>query len=99
LIEDGTISGKIAKDVLARAVETGDDPAAIVAREGLTQVTDAGAIEAAARAVVEANPRQAEQYRAGNGKMLGFFVGQVMKATGGKANPGAVNEVLKRLLS
>ncbi len=74
-------------------------PAAIVADEGLTQVTDAGAIEAACRAAVDANPKQVAHYRGGNPKILGFFVGQVMKATGGKANPEMVNEILRRLLS
>jgi len=102
LIDDGTISGKIAKDVFARMVATGDAPRAIVEREGLVQVTDTAAIEAACRAAVEANPRQAEQYRAGQGNkktsMMGFFVGQVMKATGGKANPQLVNELLKKML-
>ena len=71
----------------------------IVEREGLIQVTDVAALEAAARAAIDANPKQAEQYRAGKTAMLGFFVGQVMKATQGKANPQAVNEILKRLLS
>jgi aspartyl-tRNA(Asn)/glutamyl-tRNA(Gln) amidotransferase subunit B len=98
LIDDGTISGKIAKDVFARMYASGDGPRAIVEREGLTQVTDTGAIEEACRAAVAANPKQAEQYRAGKTNMLGFFVGQVMKATGGKANPQLVNEVLRRLL-
>ncbi len=98
LIDDGTISGKIAKDVFSRMIAGGGDPAAIVEREGLVQVTDTAAIEAAAREVIAKNPKQAEQYRAGKTNMLGFFVGQVMKATGGKANPQAVNEVLRRLL-
>jgi aspartyl-tRNA(Asn)/glutamyl-tRNA(Gln) amidotransferase subunit B len=99
LIDGGTISGKIAKDVFAKMVAGGGDPAAIVEREGLVQVTDTAAIEAAAREVIDKNPKQAEQYRAGKSNMLGFFVGQVMKATGGKANPQAVNEILRRLLS
>jgi aspartyl-tRNA(Asn)/glutamyl-tRNA(Gln) amidotransferase subunit B len=98
LIDEGTISGKIAKDVLARMVESGEGARAIVEREGLTQVTDRAAIEAACRAAVAASPRQAEQYRAGKTAMLGFFVGQVMKATGGKANPQLVNEILRKLL-
>jgi aspartyl-tRNA(Asn)/glutamyl-tRNA(Gln) amidotransferase subunit B len=98
LIDDGTISGKIAKEVLGKMYRTGEGAAAIVEREGLTQVTDEGAIEAAARDVVEKNPRQADQYRAGKTNTIGFFVGQVMKATGGKANPQKVNEVLRRLL-
>jgi len=98
LIDDGTISGKIAKDVFAKMVATGDAPGAIVEREGLVQVTDTAAIEAACRAAVDANPKQAEQYRAGKTNMMGFFVGQVMKATGGKANPQLVNELLKKML-
>ena len=98
LIDDGTISGKIAKDVFGKMYATGDAPRSIVEREGLLQVTDTGAIEAACRAAVAANPKQVEQYRAGKTAMLGFFVGQVMKATGGKANPQLVNETLKRLL-
>jgi aspartyl-tRNA(Asn)/glutamyl-tRNA(Gln) amidotransferase subunit B len=98
LIDDGTISGKIAKDVFSKMIASGDAPRAIVEREGLVQVTDTAAIEAACRAAVEANPKQAEQYRAGKANMLGFFVGQVMKATGGKANPQLVNELLKKIL-
>jgi aspartyl-tRNA(Asn)/glutamyl-tRNA(Gln) amidotransferase subunit B len=98
LIDDGTISGKIAKDVFGKMYRGGEGARAIVEREGLVQVTDEGAIEAAARVVIEASPKQAEQYRAGKTNMLGFFVGQVMKATGGKANPAKVNEVLRRLL-
>jgi aspartyl-tRNA(Asn)/glutamyl-tRNA(Gln) amidotransferase subunit B len=98
LIDDGTISGKIAKDVFARMYATGEPPRAIVEREGLVQVTDTTAIDAACRAAVAQNPKQAEQYRAGKTAMLGFFVGQVMKATAGKANPQLVNETLKKLL-
>jgi aspartyl-tRNA(Asn)/glutamyl-tRNA(Gln) amidotransferase subunit B len=78
--------------------ETGEAPEAIVEREGLVQVTDTGAIEAAARDVIAKNPKQVEQYRGGKTQMFGFFVGQVMKAMQGKANPAAVNELLKRLL-
>jgi aspartyl-tRNA(Asn)/glutamyl-tRNA(Gln) amidotransferase subunit B len=99
LIEDQTISGKIAKEVLARMRATGRRPREIVEAEGLTQLTDEGAIEAACRAAVEANPKQVAGYRGGNAKLLGFFVGQVMKATGGKANPERVNAILKRLLA
>ncbi len=98
LIDDGTISGKIAKEVFTKMYASGDAPGVIVEREGLVQVTDTSAIETAARAAIDANPKQAEQYRAGKTQMIGFFVGQVMKATGGKANPAAVNEVLARLL-
>jgi aspartyl-tRNA(Asn)/glutamyl-tRNA(Gln) amidotransferase subunit B len=98
LIADGTISGRIAKDVFAEMVETGGDPAAIVETKGLRQVTDTGAIEAAVDAALAANPAQVAQFAA-NPKVLGFFVGQVMKATQGKANPALVNELLKKKLS
>jgi aspartyl-tRNA(Asn)/glutamyl-tRNA(Gln) amidotransferase subunit B len=97
LIADGTISGRIAKDVFAEMVETGGDPAQIVEAKGLRQVTDTGAIEAAVDAALAANPAQVAQY-ATNPKVLGFFVGQVMKATQGKANPALVNELLKKKL-
>jgi aspartyl-tRNA(Asn)/glutamyl-tRNA(Gln) amidotransferase subunit B len=97
LIADGTISGRIAKDVFAEMVETGGDPAAIVEAKGLRQVTDTGAIEAAVDAALAANPAQVAQYAA-NPKLLGFFVGQVMKATQGKANPALVNELLRKKL-
>jgi aspartyl-tRNA(Asn)/glutamyl-tRNA(Gln) amidotransferase subunit B len=97
LIADGTISGRIAKDVFVEMVETGADPGRIVEAKGLRQVTDTGAIEAAVDAALAANPAQVAQYAA-NPKVLGFFVGQVMKATQGKANPGLVNELLKKKL-
>jgi len=97
LIADGTISGRIAKDVFAEMVETGGDPREIVEAKGLRQVTDTGAIEAAVDAVLAANPAQVAQY-ATNPKVLGFFVGQVMKATQGKANPALVNELLRKKL-
>jgi aspartyl-tRNA(Asn)/glutamyl-tRNA(Gln) amidotransferase subunit B len=98
LIADGTISGRIAKDVFAEMVETGADAAAIVEQKGLRQVSDVGAIEAAVEAALAAHPAQVVQYAA-NPKVLGFFVGQVMKATGGKANPALVNELLKKKLA
>jgi aspartyl-tRNA(Asn)/glutamyl-tRNA(Gln) amidotransferase subunit B len=98
LIVDQTISGKIAKDVFEKMWASGRGARAIVEAEGLTQVTDAGAIESACRAAVDGNPQKVAQYRAGKTALLGFFVGQVMKATGGKANPPMVNEILKRLL-
>ncbi|QPC41597.1 Asp-tRNA(Asn)/Glu-tRNA(Gln) amidotransferase subunit GatB [Kaustia mangrovi] len=97
LIGDGTISGKIAKDVLEIVVAEGGDPARIVEERGLRQVTDTGAIEAVVDEIVAANPEQAEQVKT-KPKTIGWFVGQVMKATGGKANPQAVNEILKRRL-
>jgi aspartyl-tRNA(Asn)/glutamyl-tRNA(Gln) amidotransferase subunit B len=98
LIADGTISGRIAKDVFAEMVETGADPAAIVEAKGLRQVSDSGAIEAVVDAALAAHPTQVAQY-ATNPKVLGFFVGQVMKATGGKANPGVVNDLLRKKLA
>jgi aspartyl-tRNA(Asn)/glutamyl-tRNA(Gln) amidotransferase subunit B len=99
LIEAGTISGRTAKEVFAKMVATGETPEEIVRREGLVQVSDAAAIEAAVREIVDANPKQVEQYRAGKTQVLGFFVGQVMKKMQGKANPALVNEILRRLLS
>jgi len=98
LIADGTISGRIAKDVFAEMVETGAEPGAIVEAKGLRQVSDTGAIEAAVDAALAANPAQVAQY-ATNPKVLGFFVGQVMKVTQGKANPALVNELLKKKLA
>ena len=100
LIADKTISGRIAKDVFQVMLEMPGhpDPAAIVKQKGLQQVTDTGAIEAAIDAALAAHPAQVAQYAA-NPKVLGFFVGQVMKATGGKANPALVNELLKKKLS
>ena len=99
LIGEGAISGKIAKDVLALLVseEQGADPRALVEARGMRQVTDAGAIEAAVDAIIAANPDKVEQARA-KPTMLGWFVGQVMKQTGGKANPPAVNAMLKAKL-
>jgi aspartyl-tRNA(Asn)/glutamyl-tRNA(Gln) amidotransferase subunit B len=97
LISGEDISGKIAKDLFEIVYVEGGDPAAIVAARGLRQVTDTGALEAAVDAVITENPAQVEKARA-NPKLAGWFVGQVMKATGGKANPAAVNEmVLQRL--
>src|SRR5262249_29381819 len=98
LVEEGTISGRIAKQGWEKMAASGESPRAIVEREGLLQMSDTAAIEAACRAVVEGNPKQVEQYRSGQTKVLGFFVGQVMKATGGKANPALVNEILRKLL-
>lgn len=98
LIEDNTISGKIAKDVFAIMVETGKDPDVIVEEKGLKQVTDTGAIEAIIDEVLAANPSQVEAYKNGQDKLFGFFVGQVMKASQGKANPGIVNQILKKKL-
>ena len=97
-IKDQTISGKIAKQVFEAMCEGEGDADSIIEKRGLKQITDTGAIEALVREVIEKHPAQVEQYRAGQAKLLGFFVGQVMKATQGKANPGAVNQLLKKLL-
>jgi aspartyl-tRNA(Asn)/glutamyl-tRNA(Gln) amidotransferase subunit B len=95
LIKDGTINGKIAKEVLELMVETGEAPGAIVEARGLRQVTDTGAIDAAIDAVIAANPDKLAEYQSGKDKLFGFFVGQVMKAMAGKGNPALVNEALK----
>ncbi|MBV8088192.1 MAG: Asp-tRNA(Asn)/Glu-tRNA(Gln) amidotransferase subunit GatB, partial [Alphaproteobacteria bacterium] len=99
LIGDGTISGRLAKEVFAEMITSGADPAAIVELRGLHQVTDAGAIEAAVDEVLAAQQDKVAQYRAGRDKLYGFFVGQVMRATRGKANPALVNQVLKKKLA
>jgi aspartyl-tRNA(Asn)/glutamyl-tRNA(Gln) amidotransferase subunit B len=98
LIDDKTISGKIAKDVFAEMFATGKAPADIVKEKGLVQITDTSAIEKIVDEVIAANPKETESYRAGKTALMGFFVGQVMKASGGKANPKAVNEILKAKL-
>jgi aspartyl-tRNA(Asn)/glutamyl-tRNA(Gln) amidotransferase subunit B len=99
LIADQTISGKIAKDVFSAMLESGDSAKAIVEKEGLRQVTDSGAIEQAVDAVLAANPDKVADYKSGKDKLFGFFVGQAMKATGGKANPALLNEILRKKLS
>jgi aspartyl-tRNA(Asn)/glutamyl-tRNA(Gln) amidotransferase subunit B len=98
LASGGQISGKQAKELYAKTKGTSASPAALVAELGMTQVTDRGAIEEACARVISANARQVEQYRSGKTGVFGFFVGQVMKATQGSANPQLVNETLKRLL-
>ena len=98
-IADNTISGKIAKEVLEAMYAGEGDADAVIAKKGLKQITDTAAIEKAIDDVMAKNPKQLEQYRAGQEKLFGFFVGQVMKATQGKANPAAVNELLKKKLS
>ena len=98
LISDNTISGKIAKDVFADMYETGKDAAAIVEEKGLKQVTDTGAIEAVIDEVIAENPDNVAAYQGGKDKLFGFFVGQVMKKSQGKANPAMVNELLKKKL-
>ncbi len=97
LVKDGTINGKIAKDVFAKMMETGEAPGAIIEREGLRQVTDTGAIERAIDALMAAHPDKLDDVKQ-NPKAFGWWVGQAMKATGGKANPQKVNEILRAKL-
>ncbi|MEQ8733879.1 MAG: Asp-tRNA(Asn)/Glu-tRNA(Gln) amidotransferase subunit GatB [Rhodospirillaceae bacterium] len=99
LITDNTISGRIAKDVFEIMVEEGKDPETIVEEKGLKQITDTGPIEAAIDQVMADNPDKVSDYRGGKDKLIGWFVGQVMKQTGGKANPGMLNELLKKKLA
>ena len=99
LIEDKTISGRIAKEVFEEMWESGASAADIVAQKGLKQITDEGAIEAIVAQVIADNPGQVEQFKAGNEKLIGWFVGQVMKVSQGKANPALVNQILKQKLS
>ncbi|MFN4165065.1 MAG: Asp-tRNA(Asn)/Glu-tRNA(Gln) amidotransferase subunit GatB [Ferrovibrio sp.] len=99
LISDNTISNRLAKDVFALMVETGKDAATIVEEKGMKQVTDTGAIEKVIDEVMAANADKVAEYRSGKDKLFGFFVGQTMKASGGKANPAAVNELLKKKLA
>ncbi len=97
-IADNTISGKIAKEVLEAMWAGEGDADAVIAKKGLKQITDSGAIEKVVDEIIADNPKQLEQYRAGKEALFGFFVGQVMKATQGKANPAQVNELLKKKL-
>jgi len=99
LLADNTISGRIAKDVFAEMFETGRGAAAIVEEKGLRQVTDTGAIETVIDAVLAKNGDKLAEYRSGKDKLFGFFVGQVMRESGGKANPALVNELLKTKLA
>ncbi len=98
LIDKGTLSGKLAKEVFLKMWSQGKRAGDIVAADGLAQVSDNSALEDACRRVVDANPTEAGLFRAGKAQVLGFFVGAVMKETGGKANPKSVNEILRRLL-
>ncbi len=98
LIADNTISGKIAKDVLDLMFESGKDAAVIVEEKGMKQVTDTGAIEKVIDEIMAANADKVAEYRSGKDKLFGFFVGQVMKASGGKANPAMLNDLLKKKL-
>ena len=98
LISKGTISSKIAKTVFEEMWASGDEPEKIVKEKGLVQITDTKAIEAIVDAVIAANPKPVEDYKGGNEKSIGFLVGQVMKQSKGKANPGVVNQLLKEKL-
>jgi aspartyl-tRNA(Asn)/glutamyl-tRNA(Gln) amidotransferase subunit B len=98
-IVDGTISGKMAKEVFEAMWASGSDADSVIAEKGLKQISDPAAIEQAIDAVMAKSPGQLADYRAGKDKLFGYFVGQVMKATGGKANPAQLNELLKKKLA
>jgi aspartyl-tRNA(Asn)/glutamyl-tRNA(Gln) amidotransferase subunit B len=98
LILKGGISGKIAKEVFVKMFSSGEAAPAIVEREGLRQISDTGALEQIVDQVLQQNPKQVEQYKSGKATVLGFLVGQVMKASRGQANPGVVNELLRKKL-
>ena len=95
LMTDGTLSGPLSKQVFEIMLETGDDSAKIVEEKGLKQTSDTGEIESVIADVLSANADKVEEYRGGKDKLFGFFVGQTMKAMGGKANPAVVNQILK----
>ena len=99
LISDNTISGRIAKDVFEEMVESGEAPDSIVEAKGLKQITDTGAIEAAIDEVIASNPDKVEQFKGGKDKLIGWFIGQVMQKTQGKANPGMVQELMRQKLT
>jgi aspartyl-tRNA(Asn)/glutamyl-tRNA(Gln) amidotransferase subunit B len=98
MVKRGVISTSIAKGVFADMAATGQDPEAIVQEKGLAQISDTGKLEAAAREIIAAHPKEAADFRAGKTKVLGFFVGQLMKKTKGQANPQLANEIFQRLL-
>ncbi|MDI9637556.1 hypothetical protein QM565_17620 [Geitlerinema splendidum] len=97
-IVEGVISGKIAKDVFVRMWETGKDAGSLIEEHGLKQVSDEGAILSIVDKILDENPKMVEEYKSGKDKLFGFFVGQVMKATEGKASPEVVNKLLKEKL-
>ena len=99
LISDGTISGRIARDVFTEMCATSKDPAVVVEEKGLKQVSDSGELEGIVDEAIAKGPAQVEQYKSGNEKIIGWFVGQVMQATKGEANPQMVNEILRKKLS
>jgi aspartyl-tRNA(Asn)/glutamyl-tRNA(Gln) amidotransferase subunit B len=98
LIENKTISGKIAKEIFPEMFETGKNAGDIIKEKGMTQITDESELEKAAEKVIKENPKVAQDYKAGNEKVLGFLVGQMMKETKGRANPQAANKILKEKL-
>jgi aspartyl-tRNA(Asn)/glutamyl-tRNA(Gln) amidotransferase subunit B len=98
LINKGELSGKLAKEILPKMFESGDAPSVIMDREGLQQISDSGALEKIVDDVLVANPKQVDQYKSGKTTVIGFLVGQVMKASRGQANPASVNQVLKQKL-
>ena len=99
LIEEGAISGKMAKEVVEDMYKTGKSPQEIIREKGLVQITDEGELVRTITAIIEVNQAQVAEYRGGKEKVFGFFVGQVMKATKGKANPQLVNDLLKKMLA
>lgn len=98
LVDEGTISGKIAKTVFDEMYQSGKQARDVVEEKGLVQMNDSSELESLIRQVLEANPSQVEEYRGGKQKVFGFFVGQTMKATQGKANPKMVNDLLRQML-
>ena len=98
LVEKGAISGKIAKTVFEEMLATGQDPEAIIKEKCLVQISDTGALEAVAQEIIAANPKEAADFKAGKTKVMGFFVGQLMKKTKGQANPQLANEIFQKLL-
>ena len=99
LIEDGTISGKIAKEILPELLSQGGSAKELVERKGLIQISDSSQLEAIIDEVIAANPKELEQYRKGKTKLQGFFVGQVMKQTSGRADPKLTNQILSKKLN
>ena len=99
LVDQGTISGKIAKTVFEEMIHTGRDPEGIIQEKGLAQISDTGKLEAQAREILAAHPKEVADYQAGKTKVLGFFVGQLMRQTKGQANPKLANEIFRKLLS
>jgi aspartyl-tRNA(Asn)/glutamyl-tRNA(Gln) amidotransferase subunit B len=99
LVSQGTISANAAKKVFDIVEETGKDPAAVVEEQGLKQISDSGELEKTVRDIIEKSPKEAARYKAGETKLMGFFVGEVMKATRGKGNPREINKLVSALLS